>query len=150
VKDPQTLKPDFYENLKNEITGEIAKMGPIASIKIFERNPEGVAAIKYKTSLAAIRCINIMGGRYFDGRKLEATYYDGHTNYFVEETAEERRRRDEAWAKWLEGNEEYEERKKQEIEDNVELKHNGPIYDDESTNSEGKSSSEESNDSDDA
>lgn len=35
-KDPETMRPDFYDNLKNEIRGELEKMGPVASIKIFE------------------------------------------------------------------------------------------------------------------
>jgi hypothetical protein len=51
-----------------------------------------------------------MNGRYFDGRKLEAEFYDGFTNYFVPETDEEKEERDRRWEKWLEGNEEYEER----------------------------------------
>jgi len=92
TKDPEIYRnPHFYENLKNEIKGELEKMGPLASIKIFERNPEGAVAVKYKTGLAATRCINIMGGRFFDGRKLDASFYDGHTNYFVEETEEEKK-----------------------------------------------------------
>jgi HIV Tat-specific factor 1 len=115
-KDPETIRPDFYDTLKHEIKGELEKMGPVASIKIFERNPEGIVAVKYQTGLAATRCINIMGGRFFDERKLEASYYDGHSNYYTEETKEERKRRDEAWSRWLEGNDEYEERKKEEKE----------------------------------
>jgi len=115
-KDPQALAPDFYANLKNEIKGEMEKMGPVSSIKIFERNPEGIIAVKYQNGLAAQRCLNIMGGRFFAGRKLDAFFYDGHANYFVEESEEERKKRDELWARWLEGNDEYDERKRKEKE----------------------------------
>jgi HIV Tat-specific factor 1 len=141
-KDPDTIRPDFYDTLKNEIKGELEKMGPVASIKIFERNPEGVVAVKYQTGLAATRCINIMGGRFFDGRKLEASYYDGHSNYKTEETKEERKRRDEAWSRWLEGNDEYEERKKEEKEAKEECIKNGEKND--SSTDSGHYSSEES------
>jgi HIV Tat-specific factor 1 len=140
-KDPDTIRPDFYDNLKNEIKGELDKMGPVASIKVFERNPEGVVAVKYQTGLAATRCINIMGGRFFDGRKLEASYYDGHSNYKTEETKEERKRRDEAWSRWLEGNDEYEERKREEKEAKLEGIKNGEKFDS-STDSDHYSSEE--------
>eukprot|EP01127_Copromyxa_protea_P014575 TRINITY_DN4097_c0_g1_i1.p1 TRINITY_DN4097_c0_g1~~TRINITY_DN4097_c0_g1_i1.p1 ORF type:complete len:377 (-),score=118.48 TRINITY_DN4097_c0_g1_i1:121-1197(-) len=100
----------FYDNLKNEITPELEKMGPIETLKIFERSPEGVVAVKYTAGWAAERCIEVMNGRFFDGRKLVAEFYDGYTNYFVPETDEEREERDKKWEKWLEGNEEYEER----------------------------------------
>lgn len=51
-----------------------------------------------------------MNGRFFDGKRLIAEFYDGFTNYFVPETDEEKAERDKRWEKWLEGNEEYEER----------------------------------------
>jgi hypothetical protein len=79
--DPATIKHDFYERLKEEIRGEIEKMGPVASIKIFERNPEGVVAVKYKAPLAAQRCINVSSNRieivfycYVDFVFLPCTY----------------------------------------------------------------------------
>lgn len=51
-----------------------------------------------------------MNGRFFDGRKLEADFYDGYSNYYIPETDEEKEERDKRWEKWLEGNEEYDER----------------------------------------
>lgn len=50
-----------------------------------------------------------MNGRYFDGRQLEAFYYDGFTDYFTPETEEEIAERDKAWAAWLAGNENVQE-----------------------------------------
>jgi len=38
---------------------------------------------------------------------LVAEYYDGFTNYFVEESAEEALSRHHNWQKWIVGNEEY-------------------------------------------
>ena len=43
-----------------------------------------------------------MNGRYFDGRKLEADYYDGFTNFTVKETEDDEKRRIEEFGEWLE------------------------------------------------
>lgn len=114
--DPRLALRDinFYDELKNEVKIEFEKCGPTESVKIFERNPEGVVAVKYQFGYGAEKCIETMNGRWFDGRKLEADYYDGFSNYYVEETDEEKAIRDEGWSKWLEGNEEYADRKDKE------------------------------------
>jgi HIV Tat-specific factor 1 len=99
--------PNFYENLRAEIETEFSKIAPVEALKIFERNPEGVVAVKYGYEIEAQKCIEKMNGRWFDGRQLVAEFYDGWTNYFVEESAEEEKGRRQQWQKWIEGNEEY-------------------------------------------
>jgi len=61
--------------------------------------------------MAAEKCIQVMNGRWFDGRQLVAEFYDGFTNYFVEESEEEKAVRDKEWAKWLEGNDNFQEKR---------------------------------------
>jgi len=122
--DPGEARKDFnfYDTLRDEITQEFQRSGPIEAVKIFERSPEGVVAVKYANQLGAEKCIEVMNGRWFDSRQLKAEFYDGFTNFYVPETDEERSERDGEWAKWLEGNdnfapqtedEEKEERKEQ-------------------------------------
>lgn len=48
---------------------------------IFERHPEGVVIIKFGTAYAAEQCVKVMNGRFFAGRKLQAFYWDGSTDY---------------------------------------------------------------------
>lgn len=57
--DPADGRSDvfFYDNLKQEIEPELNKMGTVESVKIFERNPEGVVAVKYAAGWGAERCI---------------------------------------------------------------------------------------------
>lgn len=43
-----------------------------------------------------------MNGRFFGGKKLEATPYDGVTDYFVAESEESKKERTAKWEKWLE------------------------------------------------
>lgn len=50
-----------------------------------------------------------MNGRYFAGKQISADYYDGFTNYKVEESEEQRKLREAAWSKFIEGDEEDEE-----------------------------------------
>lgn len=108
----QALKggPTFYDDLKRDLMPELLKCGPIESVRVFERSPEGVVAVKFESDWAAAQCVETMQDRYFDGRRLKAEYYDGYSDYFVPESEEEKAVRDQAWSKWLEGNDDYDER----------------------------------------
>lgn len=64
--------------------------------------------MKFKTDEAANACIELMNGRYFAGRKVEAEIYDGKTKYATgkgtgEDADREEAARLESFAKWLEG-----------------------------------------------
>jgi len=98
---------NFYDNLRMEIEAEFKKIGNIDALKIFERHPEGVIAVKYSYELDAQKCIEVMNGRWFDGRQLVAEFYDGFSNYNVEESRDEEDARIIDWQKWIEGNDEY-------------------------------------------
>lgn len=43
-----------------------------------------------------------MNGRYFAGRQIKAEFYDGWTDYSVEETEEQREARLKKFSEWLE------------------------------------------------
>lgn len=51
-----------------------------------------------------------MNGRFFAGKKLEAEYYDGTSNYHVEESDEMKQKRSKKWESWLDGSDEEEEK----------------------------------------
>jgi len=97
--DPTDL--DFYTDLTNELRAEATKLGKIESLHVFERSPLGAAVIKFEEWLGADRCIRLMNGRWFDGQQLKCEYYDGRSDYAVEESAESRALRDAAFAQWL-------------------------------------------------
>lgn len=92
----------FYDEIKEDILEEAKKLGHVESVKVFERSPLGVVAIKFSTSSAAEKCLTLMNGRMFDNSRLSAEYYDGYTNYTVAEKEEEVAARDSNWAEWLE------------------------------------------------
>jgi len=116
---------NFYDKLKEEIEIEFNRIGPIEALKIFERNPEGVVAVKYQYELDAQKCIERMNGRWFDARQLIASYYDGYTDYFVRESEDQQDQRDKNWEKWLLGNDEYEKNETSEKGANPEVKDEG-------------------------
>ena len=92
---------EFYEDLKKEIKKELQELGPVETVKIFERNPEGVVAVKFKYPLTAQRCVRIMNGRFFDKKKIFVDFYDEFTNYNVQETEEQRLKRQKEFDLWI-------------------------------------------------
>jgi len=93
--------PSFFAELEEEIRGECEKLGEVEKIKIFQRNPEGVAVIKFKDFQDAQSCIRVMNDRWFGGKQLQAELYDGWTNYQVDETDEQQEQRLRAFGQWL-------------------------------------------------
>ena len=50
-------------------------------VKIYHLHPEGVVTIKYREEDAAAQCVERMHGRFFGGRQLSATLWDGFTQF---------------------------------------------------------------------
>lgn len=109
----------FYAELKEEVRDELESQlgggeaglaerggrGCIEKLTVFEENPEGPAAVKFRSSRTAADCIRRFNGRFFAGSKLQAFYFDGKTNYVVkrkEETEEEEAKRLKEFGDWLE------------------------------------------------
>jgi len=92
----------FYEELKVDIGSEVERRaGAIEKITIFEGNPEGAVAVKFKSGAAAEKCIDLMNGRFFGGQAIECAYFDGVTNYKVQKPDDSEQRMKE-FGDWLE------------------------------------------------
>ncbi|KAL6053740.1 HIV Tat-specific factor 1 [Balamuthia mandrillaris] len=102
--DPKEAEGDltFYEDLRADIKEEVEKLGKVEVVTVFERNPEGVVAVKFAEAEAAAKCIEVMNGRWFAKRQISAEWYDGLTNYKVKESEEEQQKRIEDFGDWLE------------------------------------------------
>jgi len=90
------------KTLRAEIEVEAKKIGETEKVTVFERNPEGVVAVKFKLPASAEECIGIMNDRFFGGRQITCDFWDGATNYVVKETAEKEEARLESFGNWLE------------------------------------------------
>ncbi len=67
-----------------------------------QRHPEGVGSVAFKDYESADMCVAKMHGRWYGGRKLEVSLWDGVANYQVEETHQEREVRLRQWEEFLE------------------------------------------------
>ena len=51
---------DDKKALAEEIEAEVAKIGDVEKVTVFENNPEGPVAVKFKEASAAEECIQVM------------------------------------------------------------------------------------------
>ena len=97
--------PGAAEALRAEVVAECATFGAVDKARVFERNPEGVVTVKFRAPEAADACRARMHGRWFGGRAVEASRYDGRADFEVRqrgETEEEQAARLERYAAELE------------------------------------------------
>jgi hypothetical protein len=69
-------------------------------ITLFAKHVDGVVVIKFASSGSAAKCVDIMNGRFFGGRKLECRFWDG-TDYTHRESKQEQVERSEKFDEWL-------------------------------------------------
>ena len=84
-------------------------MGDVEKITAFSKNPEGVIVVKFGKPTAASDAIAQYHGKMRSGRRIDASFWDGVTDYTVreeeKEEKEENKRLDE-FGKWLDNQEE--------------------------------------------
>jgi HIV Tat-specific factor 1 len=68
----------------------------------FQRSPLGAVCVKFREAAGAEKCIEALNGRWFGQKRIICEFFDGVTNYKVEETEEEQKQRVEAFGDWLE------------------------------------------------
>jgi len=106
--------PDFYKDLAEEIRSEAAKLGEVEKVSPIENSTDGLVCVKFKDSASCTPCIELMRGRVFGGRTIDAYLYDGKTNLqarvatgqkkpqVVAKEVEEEEKRISQWNEWLE------------------------------------------------
>lgn len=95
-----------YDIVREDMEEGGAACGTVEKVTVFESNAEGTVAVKFTTLEACVQCIKVMNGRWYDGRKLSAEFYDGETDYRYKETEKDRSERERKWQDWLEHGEE--------------------------------------------
>merc|ERR1712087_198083 len=83
IEEAEREGPDFYPELAEEVREECEKIGRVAKVTPIERHKQGVVCVKFKSSAEAEECIKVMDGRFFAGRTIEASFYDGKTDLRV-------------------------------------------------------------------
>lgn len=95
--------------LEQELRKICEPLGDVEKITAFSKNPEGVIVVKFGKPTAASDAIAQYHGKMINGRRIDASFWDGVTDYTVreeeKEEKEENKRLDE-FGKWLDNQEE--------------------------------------------
>ncbi|RKP12348.1 hypothetical protein BJ684DRAFT_11613, partial [Piptocephalis cylindrospora] len=97
--------PELLFDLKEDIQEECAKLGEVAGVAVYDQMEDGVCSVRFKSPESALACVKVMNGRFFGGRRVEASIYDGSRKLHRAQernTGEEARRLD-AFSDWIEG-----------------------------------------------
>jgi hypothetical protein len=111
--DPHELKHDGDDDddtqlhaLEREIYTECEEIGSVEKITIFSKHPAGVVIVKFVKPNAATNAVNAFNGKVRgNGRKVEASFWDGTTDYTVvdvEKEEKETEKRLDKFGDWLE------------------------------------------------
>ncbi|XP_068647899.1 splicing factor U2AF-associated protein 2-like isoform X2 [Aristolochia californica] len=102
---PAEMRADenLHPELEADVREECFKLGLVDSIKVCENHPHGVVLVKFKDRRDALKCIELMNGRWFGGRQLHASEDDGSINHAQVRDLSEDAARLEQFGKELEG-----------------------------------------------
>ncbi|KAJ9105238.1 hypothetical protein QFC21_001603 [Naganishia friedmannii] len=103
--------PGLALELKDDVREEAETIGTVTNIHLFDKEEDGVMTIKFKDAISAQACLLKMNGRFFGGRQIQASLYDGREQFKAsgrtdeyadpdERDAEESKRLD-RFAAWL-------------------------------------------------
>ncbi|KAL7547569.1 hypothetical protein ACHAWF_010862 [Thalassiosira exigua] len=111
--DPVDLANDANDEklirLEKEVHAECESFGSVEKITVFSKHPAGVLIVKFTQPNAASDAVNELNGKERgNGRKVQASYWDGVTDYTcrdVEKEQKETEKRLDAFGDWLENQE---------------------------------------------
>lgn len=94
--------------VESSLRNECEKWGHVEKITVFSKNPEGVVIVKFAQPIAASKAIEYYNGKegVVKGRKIEAMFWDGVTDFTVRNEEVEKKEMDErldAFGNWLDG-----------------------------------------------
>ncbi|KAL9131249.1 MAG: hypothetical protein Q9217_000791 [Psora testacea] len=73
--------PAAILDIKEDIRDECSKMGDVTNVVLFDKEPEGVASVRFSNAVAAEACVRAMNGRHFSGMVVEAYIADGSEKF---------------------------------------------------------------------
>ncbi|SPO20281.1 related to Splicing factor U2AF-associated protein 2 [Ustilago trichophora] len=108
-------EPTLLLDLKEDVREECSeKIGGVTNVILWDKEPEGIITVKFKTAEQAEGCVKMMKGRFFAQRRIDAFILAGKPRFKrsgkggddaadsddAEEEGEEKRRKD-AFGSWL-------------------------------------------------
>eukprot|EP01134_Creolimax_fragrantissima_P001212 CFRG1212T1 len=95
--------PVAITEISEDVRIECGTCGEVRKVIVFDRHTEGVVSVRFADREHADKCIKLMHGRWFGGRKIHAEHWDGKADYKVEETDHEKDERLKQWDNYLLG-----------------------------------------------
>ena len=92
-------------HLEKEIRRECEEWGHVEKVTFFSKNPQGIVILKFGQPTSASSTVTAFNGRISKGRKIEAMFWDGVTDYTVVDEEKEKIEgeiRREEFGSWLE------------------------------------------------
>lgn len=107
--------PSVIFDIKADIMEECERFGVVQNVQLYDAMEEGYVTVKFEDPFSVDRAIKVLDGRFFDGKRIEATRFDGSiTLKKSQDTLEESERRLERFGDWLEGKLDEDERNNEE------------------------------------
>ncbi|OCH91463.1 hypothetical protein OBBRIDRAFT_792292 [Obba rivulosa] len=73
--------PSLLLDLKEEVREECDTIGDVTNVVLYDQEPDGVMTVKFRDPVSAQACIIKMHGRFFAGRRVEASLYTGKQRF---------------------------------------------------------------------
>ncbi|KAL8712278.1 MAG: hypothetical protein Q9220_003429 [cf. Caloplaca sp. 1 TL-2023] len=73
--------PAAMLDIKEDIREECAKIAPVTNVALFDKEPDGVASVRFSNAAGATACARAMDGRYFSGTQVKAYIADGSEKF---------------------------------------------------------------------
>ena len=90
--------------LETKVLGECSKYGAVEKITVFSKNRAGVVVVKFTQPAAASATIKAYHSIFIGGKRIEATFWDGVTDFTIrdeEKETKEAERRHQEFGEWL-------------------------------------------------
>ena len=105
-RDDDVANEKRLQQLERDIHSECEKSGTVEKITIFSKHPAGVAIVKFIKPNDASDAVKSLNGKVrADGKRIEASFWDGTTDYTVVDTEREEKedaKRLDQFGDWLE------------------------------------------------
>ncbi|KAL8771144.1 MAG: hypothetical protein Q9209_003315 [Squamulea sp. 1 TL-2023] len=73
--------PAAILEIKEDIREECAKVANVTNVVLFDKEPDGVASVRFSNAEGAKACVRMMDGRFFSGTRVEAYIADGSEKF---------------------------------------------------------------------
>ncbi|TCD64161.1 hypothetical protein EIP91_004474 [Steccherinum ochraceum] len=68
-------------DLKEDVRDECSSLGEVTNVVLYDQESEGVMTVKFRDPISAQACVVKMNGRFFAGRRIEASLYAGKQRF---------------------------------------------------------------------